>query len=203
MALSDIIHSFKNLGGNLAAIWNFVCHAYQRIKDFFSHLLSLMSRIRQLISDVEDEVQQIKDFSFDPKWRTRVISVPIAYEKIHRLATEIPTEIIDAVKDLVEKVRSRVEAGSGGTEDFDATDLDADLKLIPEKLAKCGEKILGFVTLLFDAVDTISSMVDDLQTLVDDFREIRQDIENLDAIFLSNSSPRKTVDIAYRKRNAM
>jgi hypothetical protein len=203
MSLSSLFQSLRGVAGNLLAIWDFVCHAYQHIKDFFNHLLTLFGRIEQLISDVEDEIQQIKDFEFDPHWKTRVISVPRAYEKIHRLATEIPGEITTAIKDLVKQVKQRVEAGSGSTEDFDPADLEGDLKLVPEKLAKCGEKILGFVTLLFDTVQTISSVVDDLQTLVSDFREIRMDIENLDAIFLPSGSKKKTVDISYRKRKAM
>lgn len=189
----------KNLGGNLMAIWNFVTHAYDKAKEFIDHLLTLFDRIHTLISDVEEEINAIKNFQFNPTWRTRVISVPAAYEKINRLATQIPGEITSAIKDLVSQLKERLNQTSP-PKDFDAKALDDDLKLLPEKLAKCGEKLIGVLTLLFDTVTTISKVVDDLQTLVSDFREIRQDIENLDAIFLRKGSRRKYVDIHYRKR---
>jgi gas vesicle protein len=197
-----LINIFKGLAGNLMTLWNLIGHAYEYIKNFWNHLLTLIDRIKTLVTDIETEIQAIKDFEFDPRWRTRVISVPVAYQQLHRLAVDIPSEITTAVKDIIEQIRTKVEAGTGETGDFDVEDLEADLKLLPEKLAKAGEKILGFVTLITDAVLSISALVDDLQTLVTDFSEIRQDIENLDAIFLPTGRPRRAVDVHYRKRNA-
>jgi methyl-accepting chemotaxis protein len=198
--IGDIIRSFKQTAGSLMAIWNALGHVYEYVRNFLNHILTLFQRIHALISDIETEINEIKNFEFDPRWRTRVISVPVAYEKLHRLATEIPSEVVNAVKDLVQQLRSKFEAAP---EKFDAEELESDLKLLPEKLAKMGEKVLAWVTLITDAITSISAAVDDLQTLVSDFREIRQDIENLDAIFLPNRGPRKFVDIHYRKRNAM
>jgi hypothetical protein len=198
MALLD---AFKNLGGNLMSLWNLIGHAYQFIKNFWNHLTTLLSRAERLVHDIEVEINALKAFEFDPRWRTRVISVPRAYEKLHRLAVDIPGEISTAVRDLIQQVKSKIEAGTGASEDFDPEDLKSDLKLLPEKVAKCGEKVLGFLTLITDAVISISAMIDDLQTLVSDFREIREDIENLDAIFLPSGGPRAPVTIHYRKRN--
>jgi len=201
MPFSDIFKNLKNLGGNLIVIWNTIRHAYDYVKNFINHLLTLFSRIENLISDIENEIHAIEEFTFNPTWRTRVISVPRAYEKINRLATQIPREITTAIKDIVSQIKSKLEASTGGGEDFNEAELENDLKLLPEKLAKCGEKILGFVTLITDSIVSISAVVDDLQTLVSDFREIREDIENLDAIFLPKGGQRKIVDIRYRKRN--
>ena len=136
MGLTDIFKNLKNVAGNLTVIWNTIRHAYDYVKNFIDHILTLFQRIETLIQDIETEVQAIENFEFDPKWRTRVISVPRAYEKINRLATQIPGEITRAVKDVVSQIKSKVEAGTGGGEDFNPEELKADLKLLPEKLAK-------------------------------------------------------------------
>src|SRR5215471_5742142 len=109
MGLFDFVKQLKNVGGALLAIWNLVCHFYQKIKDFFNHLLTLFDRINRLISDIETEVHEVENFAFNPHWKTRVISVPIAYQKIHRLSTEIPREIINAVKDVIQQIRNKVQ----------------------------------------------------------------------------------------------
>ena len=64
------------------------------------------------------------------------------------------------------------------------------------------EKLLGAVALIVDALITIQSTIDDLQKIVDEVTLVREDLENLDAIFLPQNSKRKKVTETYSKRNA-
>jgi len=131
VGLTDIFKNIKAVAGNLTVIWNTIRHAYDYVKTFIDHILTLFTRIETLVSDIETEIQAIKDFEFNPLWRTRVISVPRAYEKINRLATVIPGEITNAIKDIVKQIKAKVEAGTGGGEDFNPEELENDLRKNP------------------------------------------------------------------------
>jgi hypothetical protein len=61
------------------------------------------------------------------------------------------------------------------------------------RLAKGLEKVLGFVALLADALESISSGIDDLQAILDTITAIREEVETGSTVFLQQKNSRKSL----------
>jgi len=166
---------------------------WQRLISFKDKTLSLFTDIHQLVSDVEQVIQDIKTFEINPKWNTRVIVAPRVVERIQELY-DVPIRISNDIKDLVQLLREKVQPTEFKVEEV------SDLDGVPAKLAKVGEKILGFATLIIDSLVAIESMVADLADIVDAVKTTLEDLKGLDALFLPQGSTKKTVDKHYRSR---
>jgi len=184
--LKDLGHSLTGLYGLLPSLWH-------KIIDFKTHTLSLLFDVHKLITDTETVIQEIKDFEINPKWNSRVIVAPRVVERIKELY-DVPIRIANDVKDLVKLLREKVQPTEFKVEDVE------ELDGVPAKLAKAGEKILGFATLIIDALVSIEAMVADLADIVDAIKTTLEDLKGLDALFLPQNSTKKTVDKHFRSR---
>jgi hypothetical protein len=184
--LKDLGHSLKGLYPLLTQLWG-------KVLDVKNKTLSLFDDINKLVSNVEAVVQDIRTFEINPKWNTRVIVAPRVVEKIQELY-EVPTRIITDIKDLVQLLKDKVQPAEVEVEDVEGLDG------VPLKLAKAGEKILGWATLIIDSLLAIESALADLNDIVDAIKTTLEDLKGLDALFLPQGSPKKTVDEHYRKR---
>jgi signal transduction histidine kinase len=171
---------------------------WQFLSDFKDKFLTLFERVHTLVSSVQDEVHQIINFQFNPQWRTRVISAPVAIDKIQEFFQAFP-DILDQIKSLASEIRQKINVPETT---FNADELEGleSFRRLPAKLVQIGEKLVAWAGLILDALNTISDAVDQLQRIVNDVRTIRESIENLDAIFLPQNKPKKLVDVKYRKR---
>jgi len=129
-----------------------------------------------LIAEVEDEYDKIVHFDIQPHWRSRVISVPKVMENIKQLAA-LPTQVIDAVKDLIQNFKTRMQ----NTELIEAGE---------EFLPVLGQ-VFAIATLIAEILLAIRSTIDDLKTIVDAIKTVREDLENLDGLFLQQHNARK------------
>jgi hypothetical protein len=174
------------------------------VTNFWQTATSLLNDAETLIGSILTEYNEIKNFKSRPAWKNRVISVPKALDNITRLA-QIPSEIANAIKDLVAKIKGRVTGGASDVEDL-ASDVEGleDLRGLFAKLGpkvlKIFEKVLGVLQIIADTIDTISATIKDLQTIVDDIKIVRQDLENLDALFLSQKNSREFVPLKSGKK---
>jgi gas vesicle protein len=175
---------FPGMFAKIQAAYDFIFHAKTAFGDLFSS-------VQSLITDVENEIDQIKHFDVNPHWRNRVISVPTAIENIQRFP-ELFTTIADAVKDLVSQIKEKVSTAPEVNPD--------ELQMLPEKFAQFGEKIAAWLGMFLDALVTIKQAVNDLHIIVDSIREIREDLENLDGLFLTQKNPRRYVTGRHRTR---
>ncbi len=183
----------KDLGHSLTGIYGLLTQLWGKVLDVKNKTLSLFTDIRTLIDNTEAVVNDIKTFTINPKWSSRVIVAPRVVERIQELY-DVPTRIITDVKDLVSLLKEKIEPAEVNVEDV------GDLDGVPLKLAKAGEKILGWAVLLLDALTAIESMIADLNDIVDALKTTLEDLNGLDALFLPQTSTKKTVDKHYRSR---
>lgn len=146
-------------------------------------------------TDVTDTVErifdEIKNFSFRPNVKSRVISLPAAQQRIQQLIAA-PGQIIDAVKELIAQVKSKIDVAEFNVEELEGLeDLRSIVTKFGSKIAAGFEKILGVVTIVVDALVSIRQGIRDIQTILDSVEEIVTDVSNLDAIFLSQKNPRR------------
>jgi hypothetical protein len=188
-----IVDGIKSLSGSLATIWNLITGLWGKLVDIYTKTLSLFDDIRTLVSNVETVVQDIRTFDINPKWNTRVISAPRVVDHIKELY-EVPQRIITDVKDLVQLLKDKIQPAEIKPSTIE------EAESLPVKIAKIGEKVLGFATLIIDSIIAIESAVADLNDIVDAIQTSLEDLKGLDALFLPQGNPKKSVDITYRKR---
>lgn len=184
----------KDLGHSLGGLYGLVTTIWGKVTDVFTKTKSLFSDVENLITNAETVINDIKTFSINPKWNSRVIVAPRVIERIQELY-DVPTRIINDVRDLVKLLKEKVNVAE--TPDIEEV---KSLDGAPSKLLKVGEKILGWATLIIDALISIESAVADLNDIVDALKTTLEDLNGLDALFLPQTSTKKTVDKHYRSR---
>jgi hypothetical protein len=195
-SVGDLIKPLLDkLAPSLMRIYNHIRQAIDKIIHFKTAVTSMFHKIETLVSNVETEIEAIKNFEFNPQWKTRVISVPRAIEDTQDLIDQAK-DAVSAIRDLVSKFKDKLNA----PEEIEPSEMEKDIEKIGEKLGKGCEKILGWLTLIVDAFLTIDEGIDDLQIIVDAFSALRNEVEHLDTLFLPQGNPKKVVDEHYRKR---
>lgn len=158
---------------------------------FRDNTIGILGAAQTLVSDVKTEYDQIKNFELRPAWKNRIISVPVAIQNIKDLA-QVPSICADAFRDLVNQLRTKLQPASFELDDLEGIeDLRGILGKLGGRLAAGFEKLLGAVALIIDALVTIRATITDLQTIVDQIRTVREDLENLDGVFLQQKNPRR------------
>jgi len=190
-----MIKWLKDLGASLGGIFGVLQNLWGKIVQVKDRTLSIFTDLQSLLDDVFAIIDDIKNFSINPKWNSRVISAPRAVEKIQELY-DVPIRIVNDVRDLVKLLKEKIEPAEVNTEDVEALDG------LPGKLLKAGEKLLGFATLVLDSLVAITSAIADLKDITTALRQTLEDLQGLDALFLPQNSSRKKVDITYSKRKA-
>lgn len=190
--VSALLNSLRKFFAPLTKLWD-------KLVLGWTHLTNIGKDTQTLISSVQDEISAWRNFREDTKWKSKVISVPIAYDKTKQFIENIPAAW-RAVADLVSSLKEKIT--SGGSPETDAEEFAADiqsgegvssfLKRLP-RLVKGLERLFGFVAIVVDALETIANTIADLQTIVGEIGDIRREIESQETIFLSQKNKRRTV----------
>lgn len=188
-----IIDVVKGLSGVLGTVWTFVTGLWGKLVDVYSKTLSLFDDIHTLVSNTQAVVNDIRTFEINPKWNSRVISAPRVVDNIKELYA-VPERILNDVRDLVQLLKEKIQPA-----DIKPSTIE-EAESLPVKIAKVGEKILGFATLIIDSLVAIESAVADLNDIVDAVKTTLEDLNGLDALFLPQGNPKKVVDVTYRRR---
>jgi hypothetical protein len=137
-------------------------------------------------ANAENQLRDFEHFDFNPKFKTRVISVPFAIGGAEDLWDTIKFEFINKLKEIRDDSETIVKA----------------IQHIPPRSP--GEPIMQRAALMIEFIHTFNSdlariikRITDLTQMIDD---IKHRIETLDDIFLSQARNKKTVDLHYRKR---
>jgi hypothetical protein len=168
---------------------------------FWKNLTSLFDDIQRLVSSILFEIQAWKTFKQSLSFRTRVINVKSAIDKTEEFWQQI-VAAKDSVIDLWKQLRGKFETTGNPTEEAEQAIADIEgsgFKTILEKfpkLLKGAEKVLGFVAIVADALESIIAGVHDLQAIVDVLKGIREEIETGSTVFLSQTNRRKTVTLS-------
>jgi len=165
-----------------------------------TEITTLFERIDELIQSVKSEIEAWKKFRINPKFKSRVVNIPAAYDRTKSFFESFPATWA-SFQDLIKQFRDKLnvenpvaeaeEAAAGVEESGAASILDRFPKLV-----KGLEKLAGVVTLVVDAIVTVSNALDDVQAIVDEVTSVREEIEDLETLFLSQSNPRETVKLA-------
>jgi len=134
----------------------------------------------QLVSQIKGEVEAIKRFKHDPKWKTRVINVPKAYDKTKEFVVSVVDELHDALASLISNIKAI--KGSGAP--------------ISDPRAGGGGgvgTVLGDITKVALFVQECDNAIKALSGFVDALRKIREELETFDDLFLGQTNKRKRV----------
>ena len=165
-----------------------------------TEITTLFDRINELVESVKSEIEAWKKFRINPRFKSRVVNIPAAYERTKDFFESFPAtwaSFQDLIKQFREKLNienpvAEAEEAAAGVEESGAASI---LDRFP-KLVRGLEKLAGVVTLVVDAIVTISNALDDVQAIVDEITSVREEIENLETLFLSQSNPRRTEKLA-------
>jgi hypothetical protein len=165
---------------------------------FWTNITHLWENIEKLVQSILSEINAWRNFKEEIAFKYRVVSLPAAIDKSRQLLDQI-ISAKDAVIDLWNQLKGKFEATGNPTEeaeqaiqDIEASGFKAILEKFP-KLVKGAEKVLGFVAIVADALESIIAAVQDLQAIVDVCRSLREEIETANTIFLSQSNRRKII----------
>jgi hypothetical protein len=174
---------------------------FDLLSKFWSRITKLWTNLNKLVVSITTEVSEWKRFKEDIRYRTRVISIPAAVEKTRDFIDQI-VAARDAIFDLWNILKSKFEGTTNPTEeaeeaikDIEQSGLHDILTKFP-RLLKGAEKVLGFVAIVADALESILDAIDDLQRIVDVLKSIREEVETGSTVFLSQNNRRKTLKLA-------
>ena len=196
MALLDtliqpLLDKLKTVFAPFGKLIDFVSH-------FWTSVTSLGGKIRDLINLVLSEVNEWKNFKENIAFRTKVVNVKSAIEHIQDFWQQIVAAWA-AIQELVQQLKSKFETTGDpaqeareAIDDIESSGFKAIFEKFP-KLLKGLEKVLGFVAIILDALESIIVAVDDLTTIVNALKTIREDIETGGPLFLKQTNARRTI----------
>ena len=168
------------------------------IFESFTHYDQVVTDINDIVAtwkatklNLEREVTKIREFKFDPKWKTRVINVPIAATQIQELKALLFDDWKHRIDTLVEPVHEltlilKQESAP------DVGDPQGAINALSKTSVKLGH-VVTMITQVKTALHTVSDFVDL-------FDRLREELEGLDSLFLQQGNTKKVVDEHYRKR---
>ena len=178
--MSSIGDWFRGLGSGIASLFT---HAVDTETGLFDAYFAISDDVKAAVATLES----FKHFTFDPKWKNRVINVPRAVEGINDVVDIVVhgfkdkfTELKDVVEEIVNLVgesRGPPEEGAGGLANVQSK--LATIKLVTVKLKVAMHDVLQLEQMLAD---------------------MKQRVETLEDLFLPQGNPKLTVDEHYRKR---
>src|SRR6266576_1066961 len=146
----------------------------------FDDVDHLIDNTIKLTANIRGEIDALKKFKAEPKWKTRVINVPAAIQKSKDFVVQVSEEIHTAFKQFVDDVKA-IRAitpphprGGGGVNPI--LKLIGDLRL--------------FITSLNNAVLALEKFVEAIAA-------IQKEIETLDTLFLGQENQRKRLSGAH------
>jgi len=168
---------------------------------FWTRLNKLPGRIQELVDLIRTEIREWRNFKEDIAYRTGVINIPKAVEKTRQLIDEV-VSARDAIIDLFNKIKEKLQTTGGNpaeeaeeaVKDIEQSGFREIFSKFP-RLLKGAEKVLGFVAIITDALETILDALDDLIKIVKTIRDLREEIEHGATIFLQQKNPRKALQL--------
>jgi hypothetical protein len=164
------------------------------------HIFDVM---KQIVDNIVQTYEEIKDFEIKPNWKIRVLSAPEAIDNVKELA-KVPTRIFIAVRDLVTRVKDSISAFKSPAAEAEAVVAEAGsvegfaLRLFPRLASLVGKfitRILAIAGLIVQLVIDVDNAIADIKTITDGLRETVQSLNRLNVVFLKQTNPRKTVTL--------
>jgi hypothetical protein len=150
----------------------------------------------ELQQNVKAEVEKIKTFSFQPKWRTRVINVPKALEAVHDIVELIRDDLFTAFQDVVDPIHDLVLLYN-----TEKAQLQSSMDK-PNGLVRAS----SFLHSVETAIHQVRTAMDAAKDVTELSLEITDKLNGLDLLFLQQGNPRvrlkKTISARQGKLHA-
>lgn len=177
---------FSNVLGKIGDFFSAIGHFLSRFFDAETSMVENVTRIYDDFLTIEANftagVDEIRNFKFDPRWQTRVISIPAVIPRLQDLYQRIFLDFRDRLAAIAAPIHEfhLIFTTSGESA--------ADQQV--SGLTKTAVKIDEIATL----VKQIANAMDAIKDFTALFDEVVKDLETLDVIFLQQGNPRKRVD---------
>ncbi len=157
--------------------------------------------VHETINDAVEAYEIIKNFDINPHWKIRALSAPEAIDNVKELA-RLPTQLVIAVRDLVSRVKESISAFKSPAAEAEAAIAEAGtleggiLRFFPRLTALLGKaitRVLAIAGLIVQLVIDVDNAIADIHTIVAGFKTAFEALNKLDAVFLQQNNPRKTV----------
>jgi len=153
---------------------------------------AIAADIRRLAASLQTEVKRVKAFKFDIHWKSRVINVPIAIDRVRDLIEELTNGLREKILTLEQPFKDFQSAIHAAGHEF----VDPQLS----KVATSFSKVEDFVTSLNILVGDVAKALQAALSLTALFDRVLQDLQHLDDIFLQQKSTRTKQTVTYYKR---
>lgn len=180
--LNKILEELKALLHAIGGLFTTAVNAETGLFDAFFKMQDDVAAFRSAIL-------QLGKFDFNPKWRSRVISLPRAWDGIQDLFEILRHGFTGKFQELfhaIETVKNVIEQSAQRQPDEG-----------PSGLANVQEKLTVFKLAVTDFEVAFHAALDISQMALD----VKNRLESLDDIFLPSGSAKTVVDVKYRKRN--
>jgi hypothetical protein len=154
------------------------------IFNFFTNLSGVLDRIdttvqdgEVLVANVAREIRLIKQFKFEPKWKTRVVLVPDAVNKTRSLIVDTSQTIHDSLHSLMSNLKAVRAASKGIVRD-------------PSGSKQGVGAVLGIITEINNFVNEIDQGIKALNDFVVALQNITEAFRGLDTLFLQQGNSR-------------
>ena len=179
------------LANLLVAIAHFIFESFTHYDEVVADINDIVATWAATKANIAIELERIRNFEFDPKWKTRVINVPQAAQQIQDLKSLIVDDFRARVDTLIEPVHELTlilhqEA---------APDVQ-DPQGAVNAMSKASVKLGHVVTMIHQVRDALHTVAD----FVSLFDTLRENLESLDALFLPQGKPKIAGEYHYRKR---
>jgi prophage DNA circulation protein len=167
---------------------------------FWNNIKNLNTNVSTLVSTIVGEISAWRNFKESLAYKNKVINLRAARDSVGDFIDQIKSSWL-TVKSLIEDIKGKFETTGNPTEEAEQAIKDIEESGFREilakfpKLIKGAEKVLGFVAIVADALESIIDAVADLQEIAETCREIREQIQFGKAFFLQQGNSRRTVTL--------
>ncbi len=173
------------------------------IRQTIDTAIHIFDVVKNSTQEAIDTYNEIKNFELKPHWKIRAVSAPQAIDNIKELA-EVPSRLFIAVKDLASRVKESISAFKSPAAEAEAAIEEAGaleggiLRIFPRLASLIGKgitRILAVAGLIVQLVIDVDNAVADIATIIKELHTAVQSLNHLDAVFLQQQNPRKTVTL--------
>jgi hypothetical protein len=164
----------------LSAIGSFLSSFFDVWSVSTDDLSQIHTDFTELEQNVQAEITKIKNFSFEPKWKTRVINVPKAIEAVHDIVELIRDDLFTSLKDVVDPIHELVLIYQ-----TEKAELQSSMDK-PNGLARAA----SFLHAVETAIHQVRTAMDAAKDVTELGLQITDKLNGLDLLFLQQGNPR-------------
>ena len=183
---------FKGIGDLLKKLLDLIVNGVQYADEHSTGFEQDIQRIVDDITEFSSDFKAIQKFDFDPKWKTRVISLPAAVDAIQDLFFSLRDELIDNYNQLMQAVITLKGQFVSSRPTLGSIDPGGGSGNLTKIINTVGNMAVA-MNQLANAFDAIT----DVATLAE---IVKEKIESLDPLFLPQTKKRKWLTERTYKR---